>query len=1144
MRTVDAKRVKNITTEPDLTEEQKFTSLVRKKVQAGVDADLAERGDEIGVLLGAEPGTQITIEVGEPTLGGSFDTAKPTPPPLLDPKRGYNVLHDWNSYNYIFTLTSLTMDQCKDTELASNFDRIFNNNRGQETNEFYIVLRSGGYKRKIGNSDANVQAFNDTLSLDLEERTQALDEVASGQGSGLWKQGEAKGRDLFIDDVNIACAVGLSDAMGGGNATSGSFKVTEPYSVAGFYEELYNASRFAGHQDYIGAPFLLTIDFVGHKIVNADRQATLITSAIPKTRRHFPIVIRGSSMKVTEAGATYDVNFTALNFQAGNPGAITLSSNIDSPKQNNPTVGSVLYHLFDRMNTIEMEQMLEKKTKAGSEKQINEVVAKTTKSAEFKTASSTKSLEVAPFLPHRYAVWFPRNYSKAGGDSVAEGVVNNTGAPGSGSALNFKYFNTKIWQEQASFTLADQEQKNFVETFRQDATFSNPFAEAEMQGGTKTFSGFYAVKRLDEEVDRSNKDIEAKVKSLNDKSKEVQDATREAEELRKDLIREIQIYYKPGDAELKQFFDETSKGENGFVFPNLVGQAKSTFDFDNWNRVPIDDADPEVDEATDEVEIDGGAEKVGNRLNELRAKYYNQLKTIETLKKELNALQGEGKTLEERKSSIFEKEFTAYGEDRESWQFKKGTTLEQNIHTIITDSYYASVVDDDAETFAKTGFIKWYRIEKYAIPYGYDTYYNREVYEIHFCVQPFYVHYSQLPGNTEVFSYDEARKFAVREYNYIFTGKNLDVMNFNLDFNNLFFAAGQYRPKNDPEASTSTITEKKVYKRPSAIVTAAMQNRVGNKKSAPVQEKDSTTANTSTPNNANQTARMLNDTLFNNPGEKALLKAEIGIIGDPVYLVGSGIGNRAILRADEMETDAGEMNSFSREVDILFNFSSAIDYPTADELKAKSGQFTMKLNQSVYSGLYKLLRVESNFSQGVFSQTLICARRPNQEEDYMVPRPKVVSKPEDQVDETQGPAPDEQTKKLDKPPQVKIGTQEELERFQRFNPSGVDGLSATSVVEIAPAAIGFSPNAFGGSLMTSVAEAQSIASAVSSGNASALSNFVPGSVQSAIEANASGISPVQQSTLLTQDALKVDGNFVKSSSGNVLDGSGNPIRSA
>ena len=69
----------------------------------------------------------------------------------------------------------------------------------------------------------------------------------------------------------------------GVNLTTGSFEVTEPYSVAGFYEELYNALRFAGHEHYPKS-FLLSLTFVGPSVTEDGKLKTEIAD---RFIRHF-----------------------------------------------------------------------------------------------------------------------------------------------------------------------------------------------------------------------------------------------------------------------------------------------------------------------------------------------------------------------------------------------------------------------------------------------------------------------------------------------------------------------------------------------------------------------------------------------------------------------------------------------------------------------------------------------------------------------------------------------------------------------------------------------------------------------------------------------------------------------------------------
>lgn len=1045
--------------------------------------------------------------------------------------RGYNVLHDYNSYNYIFTLSSLTNDQIKNPEGYKSL------NLAVENPEYYIILRSGGYQRDTsGKGSEKFQKNMNMDGVDFESADEVFANAVNEGGSSTFKgsvEFEGKGRDLFIDDIKFKTAVGLSTTNGAGNLTTGTFTVIEPHSVAGFYEELYNAARFAGHQDYLGAPFLLSLQFVGHRFAGN----IMVTETIEKATRHWPVLINSGQMRVTESGATYNITFTGINASAMNSIVTTLSANIDSPDQINPTAGSVLYHLFDKMNIIEQTAMKEQKKKVGSEKKVNEVVAKNKKSEQFKRGTAGGKVEVAPFLPHKYSLWFPESH-----EITDRGFLNASSTSTAGANLDFRVHTGDAWQAQADAILSESPDSNFQFLFRPGglASITNKFAQSKMQSESATFSGFYAVPRLDTLVDEKNKAISDQLKIYNEKAEKLADENDKLKEKRKEIIKEIQIYYSPNDEQLENFFKLPDNKE--FILDEDSGiEYAPTINFKAWNNIDPDSVNPKAEEVGN-TDPPPDLSKAEEKLKTLRSEYYAQLKVIETLKKELDVLNKQGQKLQENRDGVFETTYVKYGVNKETWQFKKGTTLDQNITQIIIDSDYAKSLDDNIAEFESTGFIKWFRIEKYALPYGYDTYYNREVYDIHYCIQPFDVHISQIPGPTEGYAYDQAKENAIREYNYIYTGKNLDVMNFNLDFNALYFAPAQYRKKNDPEASTAETTEKKINLKPSEIITAPYLNRVGNKRTQPAQVKDTTTSSVSAPNSSNQTAKFLHETLYNNPGEKALLKAEIGIIGDPVYLVGSGIGNRPRLRSDKKETDMGEMNSFTREVDIIFSFGTAIDTPTNEELM--DGISSMYMEPSYYSGLYKLLTIDSVFNQGVFSQTITCARRINQKEDYTETRPVAFPKLEPEEDKTQGPAPDEEIQKLDKAPQVKIETAEELARLREVNPEGIDGLSEVSSVQISSQALGLGKTAFGGNVITSLSEAKTIAGQVGSGTFNP-AQFTPAAVQSVIETNASGTTIIETaSNVAGGGSVTAVSGIVKSSAGNVVDSQGNPVRSA
>lgn len=109
------------------------------------------------------------------------------------------------------------------------------------------------------------------------------------------------GATTFIDDVRIQGNMGLDGQAGNSNAFAISFKVIEPYSMGKFWESLQAAAQAANHQNYVQAPFMLTIQFKGHFGPDEPFQT------IPYTNKYIHMKIRDVQMKVGKRGAEYQI---------------------------------------------------------------------------------------------------------------------------------------------------------------------------------------------------------------------------------------------------------------------------------------------------------------------------------------------------------------------------------------------------------------------------------------------------------------------------------------------------------------------------------------------------------------------------------------------------------------------------------------------------------------------------------------------------------------------------------------------------------------------------------------------------------------------------------------------------------------------
>jgi hypothetical protein len=179
-----------------------------------------------------------------------------------------NVLHNYASYNYIFTLSILDKTQYNFPEDSYKKGKL-----GQ------IICKSGS-----GDPDNRVQ-------------------IAVGKF------------DYYIDNVRVEGSMGLDKTTGNTNAHSITFDVTEPYSMGLFFQSLQVGALEQGYKNYIEAPFLLTLEFKGH--LNAEYQGVPGDAlTIERTTKHFPLRIRNLEMNVTNRGAVYTVEAYPYNEKA------------------------------------------------------------------------------------------------------------------------------------------------------------------------------------------------------------------------------------------------------------------------------------------------------------------------------------------------------------------------------------------------------------------------------------------------------------------------------------------------------------------------------------------------------------------------------------------------------------------------------------------------------------------------------------------------------------------------------------------------------------------------------------------------------------------------------------------------------------
>lgn len=313
-------------------------------------------------------------------------------------------------------------------------------------------------------------------------------------------------------------------------------------------------------------------------------------------------------------------------------------------------------------------------------------------------------------------------------------------------------------------------------------------------------------------------------------------------------------------------------------------------------------------------------------------------------------------------------------------QFKTGTKIQKIIEDLILMSDYGKLIANQLRDTSKT-MIDWFRIES-------------QIYVVHdpaaervigrhpriylYRVVPYQVHRSvfQMPNSAPP-GYDQLYAQAAKEYNYIYTGQNKDVLGFEIKFDNAFYKAiasdtGNNSASNDPAVSGTT-------DQPVPLELQGNENTAQGDGTTVVRENvdrgDNESASAIAESPDLRTARAFNNAVVNSDAD--LITIDLEILGDPYFIADSGVGNFNSDSTMFMNINAaGGINYQTSEVDIIINFRTPVDLDT------ETGQYRMDgttLGVDDFSGLYKVNTVTNTISGNVFKQTLQCVRRPNQQ---------------------------------------------------------------------------------------------------------------------------------------------------------------------
>lgn len=335
-------------------------------------------------------------------------------------------------------------------------------------------------------------------------------------------------------------------------------------------------------------------------------------------------------------------------------------------------------------------------------------------------------------------------------------------------------------------------------------------------------------------------------------------------------------------------------------------------------------------------------------------------------------------------SGVFTRRNLTISDNGRVFTFKSGTRIQEIIEEIILLSDYGRRIAtrrQDAQ-----GRVPWFKIEThvYNVSNPIATATQGDDPKVYvYRVVPYLVHASRFerPGVQPVRNL-LTQAAAVKGYNYIYTGQNKDIIDFDVRFNYAFYtqvqntrgqmqSASKQGGQSQATAGNADSSTRVTPSPPTPVATEGTSRTSGTNRTSTGHRGGGAREHVET-----QVARMFNDSLLNSAD---MIQIDLKIHGDPFWMSDAGLGNYVAIPnpINPAITATGSMNPNASEVLIAINFRTPVDYDGDDGfVKYPLGGF---LPVSMFSGIFRVTECTNTFEEGKFTQTLKCLRLIGQE---------------------------------------------------------------------------------------------------------------------------------------------------------------------
>jgi len=338
--------------------------------------------------------------------------------------------------------------------------------------------------------------------------------------------------------------------------------------------------------------------------------------------------------------------------------------------------------------------------------------------------------------------------------------------------------------------------------------------------------------------------------------------------------------------------------------------------------------------------------------------------------------------------------------------------------------YGAKSFDDWAAAISKPGtdkfnpnealstYFKYFRIRTSIEPtQNFDEIRQTNAKIIRIVVEPFYISAYNL-ATAGVHQDNNYKSYVAKAYNYIFTGDNVDILNLDINYKVAYY---QSRLK-DLEANDARSFSTSGSAETETTGTPSVKEKWGPFDYLPLKSEPSVYKSTSANRTGKSDSRIdqFFDAITNPTADMVLVNMEI--LGDPAW-----VGQSQFIPATPVNTSG---SSRDNNIDFFrggkkdniwnpnlkcFNYDVAepvinLKFKTPQDFNDRKGVYELSSAQeAVFSGLYRVVQVQHNFTDGRFTQNLTMVRFNNQDRPVTKTKNEKITKKDGVVTNVQNP---------------------------------------------------------------------------------------------------------------------------------------------